>query len=233
MALTPLAQYLADLFDTPQELPYVTQASEWTRLSSTEFWQHALLSESCRFNRELAKKPENDESKYQSRGVVHMQADKDINNPALTQLPLQHVHIYFPVCYLDVVLPKLAQPPYKMKTPPVAASASNIVQSENYSFVLPEAQMPDTPVLNEMYETGLLHPETAYKVWFVHSCSLKLAVTMFTPTELECCHQNLAAHRLVVPDPAPTFSLAQNIWPLTQAQLDMGTIAQQQHDKST
>ena len=228
MALTPLAQYLADLFDTPQELPYVTQASEWTRLSSTEFWQHALLSESCRFNRELAKKPENDGSKYQSRGVVHMQADKDINNPALTQLPLQHVHIYFPVCYLDVVLPKLAQPPYQMKPPPVAASSSNIVQSENYYFVLPEAQMPDTPVLNEMYETGLLHPETAYKVWFVHSCSLKLAVTMFTPTELECCHQNLAAHRLVVPDPAPTFSIARDIWPLTQAQLDMGTIAQQQ-----
>ena len=26
VALTPLAQYLADLFDTPQELPYVTQA---------------------------------------------------------------------------------------------------------------------------------------------------------------------------------------------------------------
>ena len=153
---------------------------------------------------------------------------KDINNPALTQLPLQHVHIYFPVCYLDVVLPKLAQPPYQMKPPPVAASSSNIVQSENYYFVLPEAQMPDTPVLNEMYETGLLHPETAYKVWFVHSCSLKLAVTMFTPTELECCHQNLAAHRLVVPDPAPTFSIARNIWPLTQAQLDMGTIAQQQ-----
>ena len=41
-------------------------------------------------------------------------------------------------------------------------------------------------------------------------------------------HQNLAAHRLVVPDPASTFSIAQNIWPLTQAQLDMGTIAQQQ-----
>ena len=79
-----------------------------------------------------------------------------------------------------------------------------------------------------MCETGSLHPETAYKVWFVHSCSLKLAVTMFTPTELECCHQNLAARRLVVPDPAPTFSLAQNIWPLTQAQLETGTIAQQQ-----
>ena len=30
---------------------------------------------------------------------------------------------------------------------------------------------------------------------------------MFTPTELECCHQNLAAHRLVVPDPASTFSM--------------------------
>ena len=150
MALTPLAQYLADLFDTPQELPYVTQASEWARLSSTEFWQHALLSESCRFNRELAKKPENDESKYQSRGVVHMLSDKDINNPALTQLPLQHVHIYFPVGYLDVVLPKPAQPPYKMKPRPVAVSPSSIVQSENYYFVLSEAQMPDTPVLNEM-----------------------------------------------------------------------------------
>ena len=80
--------------------------------------------------------PSKMESKYQSRGVVHMQADKDINNPALTQLPLQHVHIYFPVCYLDVVLSKLAQPPYKLKTPPVAASSSNIVQSENYSFAL-------------------------------------------------------------------------------------------------
>ena len=51
---------------------------------------------------------------------------------------------------------------------------------------------------------------------------------MFTPTELECCHQNLAAHRLVAPDPAPTFSIARDIWPLTQAQLDMGTIAQQE-----
>ena len=174
MALTPLAQYLADLFDTPQELPYVTQASEWARLSSTEFWQHALLSESCRFNRELAKKPENDESKYQSRGVVHMLSDKDINNPALTQLPLQHVHIYFPVAYLDVVLPKLAQPPYKMKPRPVAVGPSSIVQSENYYFVLPEAQMPDTPVLNEMYETGLLHPETANKVWFIHAATSNL-----------------------------------------------------------
>ena len=148
VALTPLAQYLADLFDTPQELPYVTQASEWAHLSSTEFWQHALLSESCRFNRELAKKPENNESKYQSRGVVHMLSDKDINNPALTQLPLQHVHIYFPVGYLDVVvLPELAQPPCKMKPRPAAVSPSSIVQSENYYFVLPKAQMPDTPVL--------------------------------------------------------------------------------------
>ena len=114
----------------------------------------------------LPKSQKMTKSKYQSRGVVHMQADKDINNPALTQLPLQHVHIYFPVCYLDVVLPKLAQPPYKMKPRPVAASPSSIVQSENYYFVLPEARMPDTPVLNEMYETGLLHPETANKVWF-------------------------------------------------------------------
>ena len=47
MALTPLAHYLANLFDTPNELPYVTLAKEWERLSSEEFWIHALLSESC------------------------------------------------------------------------------------------------------------------------------------------------------------------------------------------
>ena len=51
MALTPLAHYLANLFDTPNELPYVTSAKEWERLS----FDHALLSESCRFNRELAR----------------------------------------------------------------------------------------------------------------------------------------------------------------------------------
>ena len=46
MALTPLAHYLANLFTTPNELPYVTSAKEWERLSSQEFWIHALLSES-------------------------------------------------------------------------------------------------------------------------------------------------------------------------------------------
>ena len=39
MALTPLAHHLANLFDT-----YVTSAKEWERLSSEEFWIHALLS---------------------------------------------------------------------------------------------------------------------------------------------------------------------------------------------
>ena len=108
MALTPLVQYLANLFDTPHELPYVTSATEWARLSSTEFYLHVLLSESCRFNRELAKAADaNDETKYQSRGVVNMQAITDVSNSALTTLLLQQVHIYFPVGFLDVVLPKL------------------------------------------------------------------------------------------------------------------------------
>ena len=62
MALTPLAHYLANLFTTPNELPYVTSAKEWKRLSSV----------------------------------------------------LQQVHIYFPVSFLDVVLPKLTSPPYMM-----------------------------------------------------------------------------------------------------------------------
>ena len=106
MALTPLAHYLANLFDTPNELPYVISAKEWERLSSEEFWIHALLSESCRFNRELAKAADTkDETKYQSREVVNMQAITDVINPALTTLPLQQIHIYFPVGFLDVVSP--------------------------------------------------------------------------------------------------------------------------------
>ena len=67
MALTPLAHYLANFFTTPNELPYVTSAKEWERLSSEEFWIHALLSESCRFDRELAKAADTkDDTKYQS-----------------------------------------------------------------------------------------------------------------------------------------------------------------------
>ena len=42
MALTPLARYLADLFSTPNELPYVTSAKEWARLSSEECWIHGI-----------------------------------------------------------------------------------------------------------------------------------------------------------------------------------------------
>ena len=66
---------LANLFNTPNELPYIISAKEWERLSSEEFWIHALLSESCRFNRELAKAADTkDDTKYQSRGVVNMQS---------------------------------------------------------------------------------------------------------------------------------------------------------------
>ena len=75
------------------ELPHVTSAKEWERLSSEEFWIHALLSESCRFNRELAKAANTkDETKYQRRGVVNMQAMTDVNNPALTTPPTASTH---------------------------------------------------------------------------------------------------------------------------------------------
>ena len=167
MALTPLAQYLANLFDTPHELPYVTSATEWARLSSMEFWMHALLSESCRFNRELAKAADtNDETKYQSRGVVNMQAITDVNNPALTTLPLQQVHIYFPVGFLDVVLPKLTSPPYMMNMRGAPAGSPNFAQTENHYITLPDARMPHTPVCNEMYEAGLMNPSAADRIWY-------------------------------------------------------------------
>ena len=55
MALTPLAHCLANLFTTPKELPCVTSAKEWERLSSEEFRIHALLSESCRLTENLRK----------------------------------------------------------------------------------------------------------------------------------------------------------------------------------
>ena len=74
-----LAHYLANLFSTSNELPYVTSANEW-KLSSEEFWIHALLSESCRFNWELAKADTKDDTKYQSRGVVNVQATTDVQS---------------------------------------------------------------------------------------------------------------------------------------------------------
>ena len=42
---------------------------------------------------------------------------------------------------------------------------------------------------------------------------------------------SLSARRLVVPKPAPASSTAQTIWLLTQAQMDMGTVAQQQDNR--
>ena len=196
MALTPLAHYLANLFNTPNELPYVTSAKEWERLSSEEFWIHALLSESCRFNRELAKAADTkDDTKYQSRGVVNMQAITDVVNPALTTLPLQQVHIYFPVGFLDVVLPKLTSPPYMMNMREQPAGSPILAQTENHYITLPDALMPHTPVCNEMYEAGLMNPAGADRIWHTHKCNLKLAVTMFKSEELECCINSLSAHR--------------------------------------
>ena len=200
------------LFDTPNELPYVTSAKEWERLSSEEFWIHALLSESCRFNRELAKAADTkDDTKYQSRGVVNMQAITDVVNPALTTLPLQQVHIYFPVGFLDVVLPKLTSPPYMMNMREQPAGSPILAQTENHYIILPDALMPHTPVCNEMYEAALMNPASADRIWYMHKCNLKLAVTMFKSEELECSINSLSARRLVVPKPAPASSTAQTI----------------------
>ena len=54
---------------------------------------------------------------------------------------------------------------------------------------------------------------------------------MFKPAELECCLNSLSARRLVVPEPAPASSIAQTIWLLTHAQMDMSTAAQQQQNR--
>ena len=87
--------------------------------------------------------------------------------------------------------------------------------------------MSNTPVCNEMYEAGLLNPAVADRIWHTYECNLKLAVTMFKSEELECCVNSLSARRLVVLNPASALSTAQTIWLLTQAQLDMGMVAQQ------
>ena len=87
------------------------------------------------------------------------------------------------------------------------------------------------PVCNEMYEAGLMNLSTADRIWYTHRCNLKLAVTMFKPAELECCLNSLSARRLVVPESASASSIAQTIWLLTHAQMDMGTVAQQQQNR--
>ena len=159
-----------------------------------------------------------------------MQAITDVNNPALTTLPLQQVHIYFPVGFLDVVLPKLTSPPYMMNMQGAPAGSPNFAQTENHYITLPDARMPHTPVCNEMYEAGLMNPSAADHIWYTHRCNFKLAVTMFKPEKLECCINSLSARRLV-PKPAPASSTAQTIWLLTQTQMDMGTVAQQQQNR--
>ena len=157
-----------------------------------------------------------------------MQATTDVVNPALTTLPLQQIHIYFLVGFLDVVLPKLTSPPYMMNMREQPAGSPVLAQTANHYITLPDALMPHTPVCNEMYEAGLLNPAVADRIWYTYKCNLKLAVTMFKSEELECWINSLSARRLVVPHPAPASSTAQTIWLLTQAQMDMGTVAQQQ-----
>ena len=54
---------------------------------------------------------------------------------------------------------------------------------------------------------------------------------MFKSEELECCINSLSARRLVVSNSASASSTASTIWLLTQAQMDMGTVAQQQQNR--
>ena len=109
---------------------------------------------------------------------------------------------------------------------PVVPQAILIGDQKNHYVTLPDALMPYTPVCNEMYEAGLMNPAVADRIWYTYKCNLKLAVTMFKSEELECCINSLSARRLVVPKPAPASSTVQTIWLLTQAQMDMGTVAQ-------
>ena len=87
-----------------------------------------------------------------------MQATTDVVNPALTTLPLQQIHIYFPVGFLDVVLPKLTSPPYMMNMREQPAGSPVLAQTANHYTTLPDALMPYTPVCNEMYEADFLNP---------------------------------------------------------------------------
>ena len=166
-----------------------------------------LVISACRFNRELAEVvDENDGSKYQSIGVVNIQAQDKVTTPALSNLPLGQVHIYFPIGYLDVIFPKLTSPPYRMKMDvrqyghKTLSNPPNLAQTVNHHTLLPAARMPGTPVCNEIYAAGLMNPLSADRLWYTNRCSIKLAVTMFKAAELECCLKSLSCH---VPEPSP------------------------------
>ena len=107
----------------------------------------------------------------------------------------------------------------------------NLAQTVNHHTLLPAARMPDTPVCNEIYAAGLMNPQSADRLWYTHRCSIKLAVTMFKATELECCLKSLSCHRIGVPEPSPASAPAQLIWPLTHAQMAMSSIDEQQQSK--
>ena len=126
---------------------------------------------------------DNDETKYQSKRVVNMQAMADVSNSALTTLPLQQVHIYFPVGFLDVVLPKITSSSYMMNLRRTPADSPNLAQTENH-YITPRSPHANTPVCNEMYEAGLMNPSTADRIWYTHRCNLKLAVTMYCTNNL-------------------------------------------------
>ena len=217
-ALTPLATHLATLFTTSNDLPYVTYAKEWARLSNAAFWLPALLSEEYRFNRELAEVvDENDGSKYQSRGVVNIQAQAKVTSSALSNLPLSIVHIYFPIGYLEIILPKLTSSSYRMRMDErqyghqTISNPPNLAQTTSHHTLLPVTRMPDTPLCNEIYAAGRMNSQTADWMWHTNCCSIKLAVTMFRTVELERCICSLSFHRTVVPEPTSALAPVQFI----------------------
>ena len=146
---TPCA--LSSVFTTPNELPYVTSAKEWERLSSEEFWIHGLLSESCRFNKELAKAADTkDDTKYQSRGVINMQATTDVVNPAL---PHSHYSKYTSTSRSASLMSFSPNSPHRRTWWTCGSNqpALRVRPKLNHYITLPDASMPHAGLQRDVW----------------------------------------------------------------------------------
>ena len=133
MTIRPIAAYLA-----------FAEAAKWMQLQQEEFF--ALISEICRHNCEVTEVPAGDDKDllHQNRG------QPSHRNLALrlTTLPLQVIHIYFPLRFLDTVLSHLSNPPHTLKIDSRHQTHGNPAPSNwahfgPYNLPLPPAEMPD------------------------------------------------------------------------------------------
>ena len=180
-----------------------------------EFWQLSL-QEVSRIRRFIDKSTGKVNLPQKTiEGVVHLQTR--LHAPIDSQ-PTLLVIVTFPVTYLKVVLPRLAQ----LQSTVIAPQTKHLedaqrvrMASEALPFAVP---LPDCPRVQAAFCAGILHPEGADRVIPMPSIKYGLEVVLPTLAEIPQSQASLKEGALLQPAKHPLLPDSQYLWQVTLVQ---------------